>query len=75
LPVVATDVGGVADLVAGRGLVCPPSDAHASVRAVERMISDTDLREQFVAAARAVAADHTLEAEAARVARFLSANH
>jgi glycosyltransferase involved in cell wall biosynthesis len=75
LPVVATDVGGVADLVAGRGLVCPPSDAHASVRALERMISDTVLREEFVAAARAVAADHTLEAEAARVADFLSARH
>ena len=74
LPVAATDVGGVAELVTGRGLVSPPSDAVASVAAVLRIASDTELRERLVAAAHAAAADHTLEAECSRVAGFLSMN-
>jgi glycosyltransferase involved in cell wall biosynthesis len=74
LPVAATDVGGVAELVAGRGLVSPPSDAAASTDAVMRIASDAELRDRFVAAAYAAAADHTLEAEGSRVAGFLSMN-
>ncbi len=74
LPVAATDVGGVAELVTGRGLVSPPSDAAASVAALARIVSDTELRERLVAAAHAAAADHTLEAECSRVAGFLSMN-
>ena len=74
LPVAATDVGGVAELVTGRGLVSPPSDAVASAGAVARIASDGGLRERLVAAAHAAAADHTIEAECSRVAGFLSMN-
>jgi glycosyltransferase involved in cell wall biosynthesis len=74
LPVAATDVGGVAELVTGRGLVSPPSDAAALAEAVTRIASDSELRDRFVAAARAAAADHTLEAVGSRVAGFLSMN-
>jgi glycosyltransferase involved in cell wall biosynthesis len=74
LPVVATDVGGVAELVAGRGLVCPPGDASACVAALQRVASEPELRGTLIAAGRTVAAAHTLEAECASVAGFLSMN-
>lgn len=74
LPVVATDVGSVADLVAGRGLLAPPADPDAAAGAANRLVRDGALRERLVAAARAAAADHTLEAECARLAGFLSMN-
>jgi glycosyltransferase involved in cell wall biosynthesis len=74
LPVTATDVGGVAELVTGRGLVSAPSDAVASAEAVARIASDTELRDRFVAAGHAAAVDHTLEVESSRVAGFLSMN-
>jgi glycosyltransferase involved in cell wall biosynthesis len=74
LPVAATDVGGVAELVTGRGLVSPPSDAAASAAAVALIASDPELRRRLVAAAHAAAADHTIEVECSRVAGFLSMN-
>lgn len=74
LPVVATDVGGVADVVADRGLLVPPSDPDAMAGAVARLIADPALRDRLVEAAERAAADHTMEAECARLAGFLSMN-
>lgn len=74
LPVVATDVGGVADLVDGRGLVCPPGDPVAAAAAVVRLAHDPQLRARCVEAAQLAAADHTLDAECTRLAGFLSMN-
>jgi glycosyltransferase involved in cell wall biosynthesis len=74
LPVVATDVGGVAG-VAGNGeaLLIPAGDAGPAVAALERIAADRDLRLRLTTTAAAAAAEHTMEREAERVATFLSA--
>jgi glycosyltransferase involved in cell wall biosynthesis len=74
LPVVATAVGGVAGVVEGRGLLVAPNDAAAAAGALTRIAHDPELRRRLTDAAAAAAAHHTLEAEAARVAGFLSMN-
>jgi glycosyltransferase involved in cell wall biosynthesis len=73
LPVVATDVGGVRDVAADAALLVPPGDARAAAAALERLSRDAALRERLVAAGRAIAAEHTLDATAGRVAAFLAA--
>ena len=72
LPVVATNVGGVAGLVSDRGLLIAPDDPDGAVDALTRLVSDAPLRERLVAEATRAARDHTLDAEVARVAAFLS---
>jgi glycosyltransferase involved in cell wall biosynthesis len=53
LPVAATDVGGVSDLLAdGAGLVVPPADAPALAAALRRLIEDPELRASLGAAGR-----------------------
>ena len=74
LPVVATDVGAVAELVTGRGLLVAPGDPVAAAGALERLVADPELRGRLVEAAHHAAADHTLEAECSRLAAFLSTN-
>jgi glycosyltransferase involved in cell wall biosynthesis len=72
-PVVATDVGGVSAAVDGgaAGLLVPPADRHALVRAVLRLTDDADLRRRCAEAGLVLARQRTLEAEAGAVARFL----
>jgi glycosyltransferase involved in cell wall biosynthesis len=41
-PVVATDVGGVAEMVTGAGIVVPPGDAAALARALEQLTTADD---------------------------------
>jgi glycosyltransferase involved in cell wall biosynthesis len=74
LPVVATDVGGVSEaLDRGRaGLLVPPADRDALVDAVLRVADEPDLRRELVEHGLEHARERTLEAQAARVARFLS---
>jgi glycosyltransferase involved in cell wall biosynthesis len=72
LPVVATDVGGVGHLVADRGLLAPPRDPEAAALALGRLAVDAPLRERLVDAAQREAAEHTMQAECARLARFLA---
>ena len=72
LPVVATAVGGVSDLVAERGLLAPPGDPAAAAAALACMVADADLRNRLVEAGHRTAAAHTLQAECRRLARFLS---
>ncbi|MDP9164482.1 MAG: glycosyltransferase family 4 protein [Actinomycetota bacterium] len=43
-PIVATDVGGVADLVGPAGLVAPPGDVEQLRFALQRMLEDSALR-------------------------------
>ena len=55
LPVVATDVGGVSELVleGETGLLVPHGDATALAQALERLLRDKDLRRRMAASARA----------------------
>ncbi len=72
LPVVATAVGGVPDMVAGRGLLVGAQDARGAAVALQRLVDDPALRASCVESAVAFARDHTIEAESARLADFLS---
>jgi glycosyltransferase involved in cell wall biosynthesis len=76
LPVVATEVGGVAEALGhGRsGLLVPPGDAAACAAALRRLAADEGLRRELVAAGLAHAAAHTMEAELDRLGRFLHAH-
>ena len=75
VPVVATDVGGVAAALDGgaAGLLVPSSDLDALVAAVLRMEGDAELRLRCVERGLELARSRTLEAESASVAAFLSA--
>ena len=55
-PVVATDVGGLHDLVAGTGLLVIPGDPEAIANATDRVLSDAALRADLAARGRHVAA-------------------
>jgi polysaccharide biosynthesis protein PelF len=57
VPVVATDVGGCRELLAGVGLVTPTRSPRATATAVLRLLHDERLREHAVAAGRARIAD------------------
>jgi glycosyltransferase involved in cell wall biosynthesis len=74
LPIVATAVGGVASLLDGgsAGLLVPPNDALALVEAVRQLGNDAELRNRLASHGLAIARQHTLEAEAARTARFVA---
>ena len=39
-PIVATDVGGTAELLDGRGILVPPGDPLALADAIERLLTD-----------------------------------
>jgi succinoglycan biosynthesis protein ExoA len=73
LPVVATDVGGVAEVATGRALLVGPDDAPAAAGAVRALLGDPALRECVTAAGLAYVQEHTMEREAARAADFLTA--
>jgi glycosyltransferase involved in cell wall biosynthesis len=73
LPVVATDVGGVAQAAADAALLVAPGDAVAPARELGRIASDPELRERLVTRALERAHATTLEATAGRVAAFLAA--
>lgn len=54
LPVIATEVGGVPDLLSeGSGILVPPADAASLAEAMRRLVSAPDLRAQMGCAARA----------------------
>ena len=74
LPVVATDVGGVATAVGeDAAVLIPAGDAGSAQAAVERVVADAELRRRLTEAGAQRAEEHTLEAEASATARFLSA--
>ncbi len=71
VPVVATDVGGVASAVDGAALLITPDSAAAAVEAILLLQRTPELRAELVRAGRGIATSHTLEREATRVAEFL----
>jgi glycosyltransferase involved in cell wall biosynthesis len=73
LPVVATDVGGVAGLAATCSLLVPPDNAPAAAAALNRLAHDLPLRVNLVERAVSVAREHTIGAECAALAAFLRA--
>jgi phenylacetate-CoA ligase len=72
LPVVATDVGGVAAVAGDAASLIPPGDAEAAGAAVAEVGADAALRERLVRRALARAREHTAGAAVRRLACFLS---
>jgi glycosyltransferase involved in cell wall biosynthesis len=72
LPVVATDVGGIAEAVGDAVLLIPPGDAGAAVSALRAIAADGATRERLIEAGHRLAASTTIDVEAGRVAAFLS---
>ncbi len=74
LPIVATDVGGVAAALGqgSRGLLVPPRDARAAADAIARLAADASLRERLVDAALEHARAEALDVQLDRVAAFFA---
>ena len=74
LPVVATDVGGVARALSGgeAGLLVPPGDPTAIADAVQSLEADATLRNSLAARGLELARDATIESESRRVAAFIA---
>ncbi|MGY1672300.1 glycosyltransferase [Geodermatophilus sp. SYSU D00710] len=70
LPVVASDVGGIPEVVRHgvTGLLVPPGDVDALAAALDRVTAEPALRSRLAAGARARAADYAWPALAGRVA-------
>jgi glycosyltransferase involved in cell wall biosynthesis len=71
LPVVATDVGGVAAAVGGAVRLIPPGDAAVAAGELELIASDRSLREALIRSGHDYAVNRTATVEVARVARFV----
>ncbi|HEX7244243.1 MAG TPA: glycosyltransferase family 4 protein [Solirubrobacterales bacterium] len=71
LPVVATAVGGVSEAAGEGALLIPPGDPDAAAEAVRQVATSRELRARLLSAGHAIAENHTIEAEAKRVACFL----
>lgn len=71
-PVVATAVGGVPEAAGDAALLIPPGDADAAVTALARIAAEPELRRELVTKGIERVRGRTLEAESARVARFLA---
>ncbi len=70
LPVVATDVGGIAAAVKDAALLVPPGDADAAVTALSRIADDEQLRTSLVNSGIEYAHAHTTESECLRLIEF-----
>lgn len=76
LPIVATDVGGIRDVLTDgeSGLIVPPGDPDSLAAALRRILADRALAARLAAAAHdRVARDFTLEDNHARVVALLEA--
>ena len=71
-PVVATAVGGVPEAAGDAALLIPPGDADAAAAALKRLAAEPELRAELVRRGIERVRGRTLEAESARVARFLA---
>jgi glycosyltransferase involved in cell wall biosynthesis len=69
-PVVATDVGGMHDMVIGTGLLVAPGDSEAVAKATDRILSDPGLRTSLAERGREVA--QTLPDGRATATRWLA---
>ncbi len=73
LPVVATDVGSVAEVAGDAVILIPPGDAGAAAAAIERLAGDERLRARLTAAGLELVRGQTLEVQCERLAEFLAA--
>jgi glycosyltransferase involved in cell wall biosynthesis len=71
LPIVATDVGGVAAALGEAGLLVPPEDPGAVSSAILRLGEDPELRRSLATRALERAGGKTIESESDRVAAFI----
>lgn len=71
LPVVATDVGGVATIARGRSVLIEPGDAQQAADGLRRIQHSPSLRAELTERGAELARASTLEREARRVAIFL----
>jgi glycosyltransferase involved in cell wall biosynthesis len=71
LPVVATDVGGVARAVANAALLIPPGDPLAAAAALHRIADEPQLRQRLIREGLTRVRERTLEAETRRLVAFL----
>ena len=71
LPLVATAVGGVPEMVGDAGLLIGPDDADAAVTSLQRIVDEPETRERIVSLGVQQARRLTLEAEAQRAAAFV----
>lgn len=76
LPIVATEVGGVRSALSdgAAGVLIPPRDAEAAVRALNRLAKDPVLQRRLIAAGLDQVATQTLEAQLDRIASFVAEN-
>ena len=61
LPVVASDVPGLGEIVKGAGMLVPPGDDEALAKAINDVLESPTLREQLAAASQKRAADFSIE--------------
>lgn len=61
LPVLSTAVGGIPELIEGRGILVPPGDASALAEGLLRLERDHEARARFAAASRELSATFTIE--------------
>lgn len=73
LPIVATDVGGVREVVGDAALLVPAGDASAAADALCRLAQDDDLRAGLVGAGTGRARENTMEAALGRLGDLLEA--
>jgi glycosyltransferase involved in cell wall biosynthesis len=71
LPVVATDVGGVAEQVADAALLIPPDDADVAAAELFNVAADGQLRRRLVSAGIERVRTHSATRESRRVADFI----
>jgi glycosyltransferase involved in cell wall biosynthesis len=71
-PVVATAVGGVPEATGDAALLVPAGDPDAAAQALASLANDPQLRRRLVERGVEQVRGRTLEAESARVARFLA---
>jgi 2-deoxystreptamine N-acetyl-D-glucosaminyltransferase/2-deoxystreptamine glucosyltransferase len=75
LPVVASDVGGIPDVVRDgeTGILVPPGDVEALTKALDGVLSDDDLRTRLGEEARRQSARYSWPGLAARIAELYAA--
>jgi glycosyltransferase involved in cell wall biosynthesis len=73
LPVVSTDVGGIAEAVGDAVELVEPEDTAGAAAAIRRIAGDAERRESLIAAGNAYIKAHTIDAEIDQVAGLLSA--
>jgi glycosyltransferase involved in cell wall biosynthesis len=71
LPVVATDVGGIAAAVGDAALFAPPGDPQRTAGLVARVGREPELRSRLIGKGLELARRHTIEIEIKRVASFI----